>query len=109
MCVCGELHSKQLNNGANRVKVWEFYGFRMYKCAMCETWTDVDEHIIWNMEWFKLVWDEQDIDQMMGSDTYSIITRQKISKPYICPWCYLNEVGLDEKVAKLVESMENVD
>lgn len=86
-------HEKECEMGAKRVNIIVMHGYKMYQCAMCGDWHQYTEHIENNMEWFKSIWNEVDIGQMMGSDTYTTITRGKVTKPFVCVNCLVMESG----------------
>jgi len=73
--------------GAKRVKPVEMGGTLWYMCGMCGNWSNTLQHITMCQKWFECVWNEENVDQMMGNGTYSIITINNTTKPFVCANC----------------------
>lgn len=70
-----------------RVKPIGYMGTLWYQCGMCGNWSDSLEHITMCQQWFENVWDEVNVDQMMGNGGYSLITINNTTKPFVCGNC----------------------
>ena len=78
----------------------EMSGSVDYQCVMCGNWDDDIEHIINHPEWFKLLWNVSEMDQMRPvvtvtpqNELETTIVMHDHTKPFVCVQCMVDEGG----------------
>lgn len=99
-----KMHKRGEKLMQKRIKPIEYGGTLWYQCGMCGEWSNHIEHIANDKLLFENLWDEQNVGQMMGYETYCVITINNVTKPFICALCVVWECGMDEKWQIAIES-----